>query len=69
MRRLKLWLYPDSADCSSLSSITPLPSRSAAMKHATTLGSVPGGNPEGTSDANGLPPCPGGGGGGGCGPP
>jgi hypothetical protein len=30
VRRLKLWLYPDSADCSSLSSIMPLPSRSAA---------------------------------------
>jgi len=32
-----------------LSSIIPLPSRSAAWKQATTLGSVPGGNADGTS--------------------
>jgi hypothetical protein len=55
VRRLKLWLYPESAAWSSLSSIIPLPSRSAAWKQATTLGSVPGGNADGTSDANGLP--------------
>ena len=35
--------------------MNPLPSWSAIWKHATTLGSVPGGKADGTSNAKGLP--------------
>ncbi|KAI6701586.1 hypothetical protein NL676_015910 [Syzygium grande] len=55
VRRLKPWLYEERALCNSLSSTRPLPSWSAIWKHATRLGSVPGGKDDGVSAANGFP--------------